>query len=763
MAKIILYSYSCDLDAYRNSAFELAIELPCDVNAALSKKVEEISNLDAIISDFSTSFDLLMSSRELMIFSRLEYALSNTGQQVYRATLEIDGIQMIDGQLYVNKTSERIIDGIVSYTVQMIGTHQTWKEDFKNSTFSDLELGSVEWTKANIENLWQNNDSYVDGGDTIYPLLANFGEWFGDKFGLAYSATVLDIRFLVYKLAILQAMYCKAGYKVRSEFLNSNVFRKQADYLLKQDFGLEESTLSGAETIVTLSVDNPLGIFPVQFDTIVIDNSNRWDLINWEYVNNSGNFLDEVFIDLDATICNSDAGLHKCGLVLFVYAITPGGSVLPGTGYYEIPEFNFLTSSGSAGLAGNTCFSASATVNVSQVLRDALVNNGYLEIGWRIQIVHLEETVGPVFTYTQAGARLRVYTQAGNHFQYNDNIQISQVLADSFSLYDWLLDNKTLYNLRFRTIESEKIVEIEPYPSSYQTYPTLSVASYNAKGFIGNINNPRDIIDITNHIDVCKFIEKDFPNVQQTEYFFFKFKDSSDKYNRYLNFPNDTNPLFSNDTSPDGVGAKKTEIKLKIYEPVLNDYDQRISNASGFRTYIPFMWEFAREQTASVNPEQGTLLGVRTFCVIGWETQVSQVGDQLDAIGFIFEGTTWQFVPNVGQVFEANIVLTPSAYGIIEQNNVFGDNLSLVPQTKNHVNTYYSFETSNQQNAIEFELDLLADNLFFYQMNPRKLIRIFSEQSSLMRFNGNYIWQQITKQMTDNKAIIVLKPILPCR
>ena len=208
------------------------------------------------------------------------------------------------------------------------------------------------------------------------------------------------------------------------------------------------------------------------------------------------------------------------------------------------------------------------------------------------------------------------------------------------------------------------------------------------------------------------------------------------------------------------------EVKLKLYQPTLNDGDFEICNV-GFRsTYIPFMWENTRADADTENPEQGTNLGVRTFCVFGWSTQVFSGGAALVGIGFKYEGTTYQFVPNVGQIFEVPIVKSLTTFGIPDENNVFKDNLTAFRNTltKNLVNTFFQFGIDQQEQAIEFAIKLNVSNQFFYEMDVRKIVRIYSEQSAMMRFNGLYEWLSITKQIEGNDlAIITLKPILPCK
>ncbi len=117
ISKIILHSTFCDLDEFRDEDGALSIALSKDANIAIAKKVSELSNLENIISDFTTSFELKLTNRELAMLSRIEFTVSNQGRLVYRATLDADIPTLIDGNLYIDKTSERISDGYVTYSV----------------------------------------------------------------------------------------------------------------------------------------------------------------------------------------------------------------------------------------------------------------------------------------------------------------------------------------------------------------------------------------------------------------------------------------------------------------------------------------------------------------------------------------------------------------------------------------------------------------------------------------------------------------------
>lgn len=762
-SKIVLLDSLCELDDFRDSDGALSITVPNDTSVTINKKTEELSDLDKLVSDYSNTFELLLSTREITILSNIQYDKVSSNRLVYRAYFLSNGIVQIDGFLFIDGLDERIYDGIVKVKCQLIGTHQQWKDYFRTNKLDNLELGSVTWNNADIVNLWQNNGAgYVDGSDTIYPLLANFGKRLGTN-----GACSFEVRFAVYAKALIDAAFCQAGYKIRSQIINSIDFRRQALYLLETNFGLNENISKGTFVEVESSANSAVGGSPVPLDTIIQDDTGKFDTINYWYVNNTGKRIYDLFIDLDMTQENTSALVGASSAITIRVEDGGGSPIFPFPSFYFPPAFDRTASpanpplqpSPGPSLAASEIFQASATIDLGQILRDSLVNTGFIEPGWRVRIVHIN-AINP-FVRVNAGAFARFYTKNPNWFEVGDVIPIGQVLNKTFSIYDLMQDLKKAFNLRFRTIESQKIVEIEPEPATYKTYDNFQFPGVVVEGFSGNPNNPDDVDDITDFIDVCQFISKTFPDQKRPVYYDFKFKDSTDNYNRYKDFGDANLQLWQNDTSENIPNVEKRTIDLKIIEPTLNDYDKEISNAPFIAgTYIPYMWENAQAEGSTDLPEMGSNIAPRLLFVYGWLTQVSGT----DAIGFEYEGVTYQFVPNVGQLFEAEVVFSGGG-GIARppQNNVFRDNLSEDEQTKNHVNTYYEATINNELRLVEVKLKAKFTDLFFKCLNVRKIFRIFSEKNSLMKYNGYYTLVSVSKNVTSGElSSLVLKPKIPC-
>jgi hypothetical protein len=744
-SKIVLLDSLCELDSLRDDSGALSIVVSDSIT--LNKKTEELSDLDKIVSDYSNTFELVLTSREVTILKGIQYDKVSSSKQRFRAYLLNDDIVQIDGFLYIDSIEERIFDGIIKVKAQIIGTHQSWKETFRANKLTSLSLGQIEWIDSNIFNLWQNNDSYQDTGSAIYPMLANFGESLSNA---SNDVCILDIRFIVYLKALIENLFCISGYKVQSEFFNSTYFRKQALYLLAANFGTKEKIQHGTEAKVSSSIDSVIGGGIVPLDTIISNPTSKFDTINYEYLNNTGQNIYDSFIYVEAEMCNTDLLVGASAYVAISFFTGSGPFLL-----HPIPELNRAAIGNT--LNSGECFSASAVVDCGQVLRDNLTNTGYIQNGWGFRVV-LVNAINP-FVKVSAGAYAHFYTKNPHNFEQGDIFEIAKTLNDTFSIYDLVLDIKKLFNLRFRTLEAQKIVEIEPEPKTYNTYQNFDEASFVAEGFSGNETNPDDVIDITDLIDVCQFVQRTFPDQNKAIYYDFKFKDSSDNYSRYKLFGESNLELWENDTSENVFNVDKKEIALNVIEPTLNDFDRSISNTIVQGTYIPYLWENAQAEGSSDLPEAGSNLAPRLFFVYGWQTQIKG----FDAIGFIYEGITFQFVPNIGQLFEIPITFSPLTFGLPPQNNVFRDNLSADEQEKNLVNTFYSQNINDDLRIVELKIDAKISDLFFKCLDIRKVFRIFSEKSSLMRFNNHYQLVSISKNINSEElANLILKPLKSC-
>lgn len=744
--KIVILDAACsNLDNLRNDCGELAICLPDSVSITLNIKTEELVDLEKIISEYTNSIELDINDINIYKLKNVHYRKINNVTE-YRAFIKLAGISMISGLLYVDKTKENIINGQSTYSMQVIGSHQGWKDFLKNKTLKDLDLGTYTHDEATILDLWENNDVYVDGQDAIYPLMANFGRWFGDD-----EAIVEDIRFLVYIRAIVIAMFCEAGYKVQSRHLNSDYMRKQADYLLEPCFAQNENIDAAIQTEVTNSAPIPIPIQGVSsdptlvYDTDVIDVGNNYD--NTTGLFEHGRILTCLKLRWKGTV--EALVLGGVNIVeLYVLVGETGVGTIDNV-LVDIFEFTFV---------GET-YDFDIEVDITSIIANAIAGNsrGIFETDYFVVVGGFARP--GLSTEIHTGSTLEFITCNCANFNGGDEVPISKVLRDTFSLYDLLLDYRRKYNWRFKTNETTKTVIIEPSPYSYVNYSTDEVGEIELNGFEGNPQNVDDVLDITEYVDICTLIEKDFSKNRGTQSYNFLYKQSTDQYDSYSDYTEE-NPLWGNILSTN-QSDNITKIQLGIFEPTLNDYDFEISSNPDFGIFLPYMWAEAKDQESDLLPEPSSEIEPRTFNVYGWATQLTS-NTPPDELGTKFEGATLSAHPNVGQVFP--VLLQPDGGGLtynVIHNNVYKDNVYEFDD-KNFVNTYYNDALQDDFDAPTVIIETRLNNFFYKCVDVRKVIRVFSEKNELIRFNGHYRLISLRYNTNTKKATFELKPIIYC-
>lgn len=749
LANILLYdTTACDLDNYRNAKGELAIPIQDRKAVALIKKIESATDLDKIISDFSVSFSLTLSNHEVELLGRVHYNNFASNRNIYRACLEVDGIILIDGQLQIDKTSERIVDGRVSYNVQLIGTNQTWKDELKQLKLSDLDLGELTWDYTEVLTSWANGENHLDDGKSTYPLVADFGTPFGyDDGNISVPAgdpkvNIKDVRFLVYKRAILKKAFEAAGYCLQSSFLDSNYFRRQADYALKVDFGLDERIQSGNFFQGDFSGTSVNAV--LNFGNINSNLGGRYvqNGLNFFYRNNTEQQLGRTEAnDITATLNLELTSLLGNDMDLFLFMFDDNFAVVASIFVQTVPA--------PIGVSQQT-----VTVDVSQLFRDALYQAGVLPVDASFAFLR-GVAIGTIVT----DGSLEIDCRGPNYIPQDSIFNAADLLREDFTLYDYLLDNKLLYNLKFATDNFNRVVKVEPDQRRYFNYETFNRdATTNVEGqstgFTLDSDLAQNVIDITEMIDVRQDFSKAFPVNSARIYNWYKFKATTDANIRYQT-DSRGNGIWADRTSDGLIDVTERKVELKLYEPTLNS---GLILGQGDPFFVPQMQDSELDtDTNRIYP--AIEIGLRTLCIYPYAP--ATIGD------WQFGSGTVSNFPSTGQLFDAlynlQSISSPTEFRPTA-NNIFADTLSPNnPVPKDLVNTFYEDEEQRNQEAVTVSLKLRLSNLDFYQFDERKLVKIYATQGALMKFNGLYRWTQINHNISDaEESTITLIPITPC-
>lgn len=769
---VLLDKTECDLDQYRNGMGELAICLPDGLEYQVVKTRDELTDLEKITSDYSSTFELNIDHRTRILLGNIQYRVVK-GVSIFRAILLDGDMVILDGFLRINATVENMLPNTVSYSMQVIGTHQTWKEGMKGLCLQDLpNLGQIVWSESALLDLMQNNGTYVDGGDTVYPMFADFGKFANETQPINNkNVSIYDIRFVVYILPLIKEMFAGQGYCVNSVFLESAYFRKEAIYALKSDFydlGTRIDTL--VETMpntALIYVANSFSLTPndaIPFQNVILNNNLYWNPALVRYVNTSTNFIDGISMSINVDVCASVSMVFAIGLFVF----NQFNNVILD---FPLPDSNQLA------IIGSGCVNYQTTVDLDQLFRDNFLSLGTLNPGWSLQVrmfwlagIGLPPTDFPTI---QQGSQLSFSFSGGKHFYENDNVDIATALSCNANQYDYLIDFKNLYNLRFRTDEGNKIVTIEPQPSRYDAYETFTpnavVPSKSVKGFETGVQDPNEVWDITDLVDVCQEIKKNFEANSNYDSIKFKFKDTTDVHPNYLPYKIEGNELWSKLITLNNVNIPNTlEIALKQIEPTLNDFVQRISFDENRPVFIPIMWDSEPTADGEIEgnaiPDSGTSYENRIFHVFGWVIQrIEGKPGGLLTRPWTFEGVTYIQVPTIAQCLPPGFRIMPSFTPLeVVINNVFGDNVFNF-YTKDLVTTFYPEALQQIKEAVELSLEIRLNTQTFRCIDISQMVRIFSERLPLIHLNNHYTISKIIMNFGVFKhATIVLVPKLGC-
>lgn len=774
-AKIVILNNDCDIDEYRDIAGELAIPMPIDAGLTLVKKREELTNLERIVSDFSFSFDLFVTDTVAVILQNAHRKI-DVNFVVYRAYLVSDELVLIDGNLYVDTTKERIFDGNTTYSCQIIGTNQTWKEQAKATKICQLDLGEYFLSRANVVQHWRSQYNYQDTDQyKVYPLAADFGRnfFYSQPFPFSTPAVSLgltthDLRFMVWAKALIDAMFAKFGYRVSSDFFNTPYFRSVAMYLHSKNFynhsrhgegyrveaytdsdvmSYSQGSVSYLDFLATNEITDSKNLF------VIPPGSGNYPRIQ----NNTNKVLDGIQFTLTGQVCRNMVGLGFGELKFAILKPTD-------TNVTNIPITTDIPNNQID--ATFPCANFSTTFNIDLLYPQGMNPND--EILLILYVVNVNPFADN-FYKLNAGAKIQTTAFNGTHFYEDERIAINETLTCEYDCYKVLQDLKVLYNLRFETNQASKTVRIEPMQGIYQNYRWHALSEMSLRGFNGSQSDESAYFDITKYIDNAQFVERNFAELDIVNGTNFLFKESTDKNALYSVFGASNPPLYSKLVGVQDDTTK--ELQLSVFEPTLNIFknvyaetSDGISIRQELDTFMPVMHDFNSNQS---NSQLALSVDIkpRIMCVYGFVMQFPKNDTQFSI--WHFETPTYltsSSFPTVAQVCKIPIrrqLFEPTPARPFF-NVAFDDNESTIsgfqPDIKNLVNTFYAEELKSKDKA-SIKLELYIPSMEFKQLSMRKIALIDSEVSRLNFLNGLYQIIEISFPIEANKpTIITLKP-----
>lgn len=118
---------------------------------------------------------------------------------------------------------------------------EDWITKLKNLKLRELAnpdlpgyLGTIDFTKDDVIDKWQNEAKYLDGGAGYWYPLAYYGKWLEQDY---HMAVVEDLRPWVHSLWLMRKIFERIGWCIEFPFYETDFGRRLIDYLLRNDYG----------------------------------------------------------------------------------------------------------------------------------------------------------------------------------------------------------------------------------------------------------------------------------------------------------------------------------------------------------------------------------------------------------------------------------------------------------------------------------------------------------------------------------------------
>lgn len=621
MLKLIITDPNYDLpQSYRDQDGFFSIPIPESVAASLNYDTAALSELGAIVSSFSNTFELVADQQTQNMLKRAHFRKNRQGLSAkLQGGLIMNGYYF-PGLILIERSSQNLFSGNIKYGVQFLGTHQTWKEAARNMSICMIDCGSIFNTAENVENSW-DNDIYVPGGQPFYLPLVSKGPWLNPNYRV-----VEDFDFItVYLAHLLLEGFCRLGYTIESEFVNTSEFRKKAAYLLSDAYFNRDNINKFGK----FRAEWTEHIFPVLFPFTVGPNTfaNTW-------------FGQIVICNDDFTLPNFDANSlydplsfgqfsgysGNCsfsGTINFTFI---AGAPIPG---FLIPESSptvahailIVTTAGGDNIivtTGQSIVVVPGQVNSVSLISQDIFLEPLDKVSLHLQIDNIYSTATS-WTIDLAPGTIFSNNPKNNIIQRDQLLQINELLNCDITLFQVLEDLTKLYNLQYYTNEPQKIVYIEP------EYRWQDWAGLPHRGSRREIS---EAYDISSMLNTSKDIEKDFASEGEKRYMQFFFSDANDYH--VVRYKEEQNrELHSSEKIDVGdTGNEVEEVRLSIFKPTQTIYDEN-GYQDPYAIQVPAIWN-AEPDTENGSPypkERAYSIGGRVLHIHGMSVQQNKNGN----------------------------------------------------------------------------------------------------------------------------------------
>ncbi len=628
MLKLIITAPNYNLPAsYRDEDGFFSIPIPESVAASLNYDTAALSELGAIVSSFSNTFELIADQQTQNMLKRAHFRKNRQGLSAKLQGGLIMSGYYFPGLIVIERSTQNLMSGNVKYGIQFLGTHQTWKEAARKMSICQLDFGSIFNSAANVEASW-DNDTYVPGGQPFYMPLVSKGPWLNPSYRI-----VEDFDFIcVYLAHLLLDGFCKLGYTIESEFVNTLEFRKKAAYLLSDAYFNRDNINKFGEFRASLTDLITPALIPGYCSNdyeILEQPSNHYNyyniLYNDDFTLPSNSDVNNLYLPATGEYSGYSGNVSFSASVAF--SITPQDLtcvnlypfVLENTPIIAKLEIKVTTA------AGNNVFIAeSAPIDISHsTITTISVQSGDVNL-LSTDKVYVKLLIDRIPTFigswqVEISGGYFSSDPKNNIIQRDQLLTISELLNCEITLFSVLEDLTKLYNLQYYTNEPEKKVYIEP---EYRWQDWAGLPHRGSRREIG------EAYDISKMLNTSKDIGKDFTAESEKRYMQFLFSDGTD-YHCVRYKEEQQRELHSSEKIDVGdTGNDVEEVRLSIFKPTQTIYDEA-GYQDPYAIQVPAIWN-AEPDTESGSPypkERAYSLGGRVLHIHGMSVQQNKNGN----------------------------------------------------------------------------------------------------------------------------------------
>ncbi len=479
---------------------EAVIDLDCEEGIEISWKADDYTTIDGATRSAQANFEAPATHRNDAI---LEGAITESNKQKpittqWEAWLGYGDWKLMEGTLSITRRNLR---GRTPVSLEMVLTSEgkDWANKLADLRLNELpfrgdgsaQQGEVVFSEANIFNAGTWGGNAVLKSQTVLSrfvaadrwreyvaLPVNYGFW-----GNANAMTLSDLRLWFFELDLLQLAFGTIGYRIISRFMNSDYYRRDLCYILRENFFDQDGALGAKDGFLANWLVDTAYSFATN-GTQVLDAPN--DSVSPAYDDNLNynTALGEYTAPADMTIqlsCSlsveSTSSLDDI-IVKILYSVSP------------LPKQNMTT---------EIAIPTGGTVNISAQTQDINILAGQVVTFF---IMYTPSPFGATINYTiKANSYIQLVVKYKNIAD-GDTLKLANIIDPELTALDVLKGAAHRYNWRFETDADRKTVTIEPAWTYHQVKQAPLPALYyqDITGFYGDEN---DAVSMDKCIDWC--------------------------------------------------------------------------------------------------------------------------------------------------------------------------------------------------------------------------------------------------------------------